>query len=348
MTAAGTPPRTRTTPMPTPDPRHDPRMNKAGTGVWQPGGAGAHDPDDEFGGTLMGNLLPDEDELDGTLMGNLLPEEEDEIVGEVVPASPPPPRLAPPPPTADPPPPPAPQPRSTPPPPAARQAEPFRPTARPPVATLTVFDDGQTEGEVVRVRGDRFRIGREEGEWLVPHDPQVAPVHAEVVRARAGDGYEWVLRDLSAADPGGMFVRVSRTLLTPGSVVQIGRTVYRLIGPDPDRTEPGGSAPPEAADPLRLVDAATGETVLTLPASPGGEYWVGHDPRCDVRPAGDPFIEARHARIFADPKGRWVVQHNKTLNGLWVRVREVAVRDMCTFQLGEQRFRLKCDPRAGG
>jgi hypothetical protein len=33
---------------------------------------------------------------------------------------------------------------------AVRSAVPFRPTARPPVAVLTVFDDGKTDGEIIR------------------------------------------------------------------------------------------------------------------------------------------------------------------------------------------------------
>jgi hypothetical protein len=34
----------------------------------------------------------------------------------------------------------------------ARTAVPFRPTVRPPVAVLTVFDDGKTDGEMIRIR----------------------------------------------------------------------------------------------------------------------------------------------------------------------------------------------------
>src|SRR5438105_9792675 len=50
----------------------------------------------------------------------------------------------------------------------------FRPTLRPPICTLTILDDGKSEGEIVRVRGNRFVIGRTEGDFLLPHDEQVS------------------------------------------------------------------------------------------------------------------------------------------------------------------------------
>src|SRR4051794_3574998 len=51
-----------------------------------------------------------------------------------------------------------------------RSASPFRPTVRPPVPILTVFDDGKTDGEVIRVRGPKFTIGRTEGDLRFPMD----------------------------------------------------------------------------------------------------------------------------------------------------------------------------------
>jgi hypothetical protein len=41
-----------------------------------------------------------------------------------------------------------------------RSATTFRPTVRPPVAMLMVFDDGKTDGELIRIRDHRFIIGR--------------------------------------------------------------------------------------------------------------------------------------------------------------------------------------------
>src|SRR5690242_19786653 len=60
--------------------------------------------------------------------------------------------------------PPAPEPApQRPPSPQVPAARPYRPTFRPPVALLTLCDDGERDGEVIRIRTDRFVIGRAEG-----------------------------------------------------------------------------------------------------------------------------------------------------------------------------------------
>lgn len=53
-------------------------------------------------------------------------------------------------------------------PPASTSA--YRPTQRPLIAILTVFDDGKSEGESLRLWTDRFVVGRSEGDFLLPHD----------------------------------------------------------------------------------------------------------------------------------------------------------------------------------
>src|SRR5262249_13197262 len=53
---------------------------------------------------------------------------------------------------------------------AGRAASPYRPMKRPPLALLTVYDDGKTEGEVIRIRGSRFVIGRTDGNLHIPFD----------------------------------------------------------------------------------------------------------------------------------------------------------------------------------
>ena len=47
------------------------------------------------------------------------------------------------------------------------------------MALLTVFDDGKTEGEDIRLRGNRFLIGRTEGDLQIPHDNLMSAKHAE-------------------------------------------------------------------------------------------------------------------------------------------------------------------------
>src|SRR6185437_9364261 len=79
-------------------------------------------------------------------------------------------------------------------------ASPYRPTQRPPLALLTVLDDGKTDGEVVRLRTDRFVIGRTEGDLLIPHDQQISARHLEITRQRVNEKYRWVVTDLQSSN----------------------------------------------------------------------------------------------------------------------------------------------------
>ena len=42
-----------------------------------------------------------------------------------------------------------------------------------------------------------------------------------------------------------------------------------------------------------------------------------------------------------NPRGGWHAEHNKTPNGLWLRMSQLTVESMAQFQIGEQRFQLK-------
>ena len=57
---------------------------------------------------------------------------------------------------------------------ARASAASYRPTLRPPMAVLTVFDDGKHEGEQIRLRGNRFIVGRTEGDLMIPHDGMIS------------------------------------------------------------------------------------------------------------------------------------------------------------------------------
>jgi hypothetical protein len=71
------------------------------------------------------------------------------------------------------------------------------------------------------------------------------------------------------------------------------------------------------------------------------EYWIGTDPGCPICRPDDTFCEPWHVRVYRNPKGGWSAEHNRTQNGLWLRVPQVTVESMIQFQIGEQRFRLK-------
>jgi hypothetical protein len=241
--------------------------------------------------------------------------------------------------------------QTAPPPPVARASNTYRPTARPPVALLTVFDDGRTDGEVIRIRDTKFVIGRTEGDLRVALDGRMSSRHVEITCQVVGGLARWVVTDLQSTH--GMFVRVSRTVLADRAEFLVGNGRYRFEAPGVD---PGATAAYMASDPGRgetqawdgpgpvrlpaLVELLGSEIgnrlVLTKP-----EYWIGADPSCAVARPDDPFCEPRHARVFRTPKGGWAAEHNKTLNGLWLRLPQVVAEPMVQFQIGEQRFLLR-------
>jgi pSer/pThr/pTyr-binding forkhead associated (FHA) protein len=242
-----------------------------------------------------------------------------------------------------------PAPKSAPPP---ANASPYRPTLRPPIAVLTVFDDGKNEGEVLRLRADRFVIGRTEGDFLLPHDALLSARHLEITRHKVGEQYRWVLTDLQTKN--GLFIRVSRIALADKAEFLIGKGRYRFDWPNgehggtvdylPDdasrgATSPHGADAAELKQPA-LVELAEGKILSRVPLT-NPEYWIGSDPACAIHRAGDPFVEPRHVRLYRHPNGAWQAQNNKTANGLWYRMPQLTVTDGCLFQIGEQRFRLK-------
>lgn len=233
--------------------------------------------------------------------------------------------------------------------------KPYRPTQRPPIALLTILDDGKGEGEVIRLRADRFVIGRSEGDLLIAHDQQISGRHVEITRQRSGDKYRWVVTDLQSSN--GLFIRVSRTILADKAEFLAGMGRYRFEAPCSNLPETVDHLPADAArgstNPLG-VDAATltqpalvemiGGKVLSRLPLVKPEYWIGSDPSCSICRSGDPFIAAKHVRLYCEGNGSWHAQNNKTANGLWFKVPQVTVTDGCSFQIGEQRFRLN----AGG
>jgi pSer/pThr/pTyr-binding forkhead associated (FHA) protein len=230
-----------------------------------------------------------------------------------------------------------------------RTAAPFQPTFRPPVATLVVFDDGKTDGETLRLRDDRFVIGRSEGDLLLPHDGLVSARHLEITRQRAGDGWSWTVMDLDTTN--GLFVRISRTILVDSAEILVGRGRYIFEASAVPATEPlntlpqqaGASTRPWGAEakgvrPAVLVEMVADEAAARFPLV-GSEYWIGTDPSCTICRADDPFVEPRHVRLARAPGG-WEARNNKSPNGLWLRVGQINVDGVCLFQIGEQRFRL--------
>lgn len=233
--------------------------------------------------------------------------------------------------------------------PAAPAAQPFRPTQRPPVAFLTVCDDGKADGEIVRLRGARFVIGRAEGDLVIAHDEMMSTRHVEIARQQTGGQWRWVVTDLQSTN--GLYVRASRVALTDGAEFLVGRGRYRFESSLPAGATVdfvpevptnatvgwGGPLPQPSAVLTELVPHGIG---ARLPLT-GTEYWIGTDPNCAIGRAGDPFTDARHVRLHRDARGSWHAENNKSANGLWLRVPQIVAESGCLFQIGEQRFRLQ-------
>jgi pSer/pThr/pTyr-binding forkhead associated (FHA) protein len=232
--------------------------------------------------------------------------------------------------------------------------EPFRPVDRPSMAVLTVLDDGDETGEQVRVRAATFVIGRVDGDLVIPHDPGISGRHAELSRRNEGGKFRWYLRDFQSTN--GTFARASQVVLHHGQEVLIGRTRLRFEAGTPAGPEPAGGAGGSAVASTRKWQApappgpATAARPVLVELTPEGEgrrfpvtepeSWIGRDPAGRVV-LNDPTVDHRHARVFRDPKGRWVIANAGSVNGVWARVDEIALERGGQFQCGEQRFAIK-------
>jgi pSer/pThr/pTyr-binding forkhead associated (FHA) protein len=229
-------------------------------------------------------------------------------------------------------------------------ATPFRPTDRPPMAVLTVMDDGDDTGEKVRIRASTFLIGRVDGDLVIPHDGGISARHAEIVRRAEGGQFRWYLRDLQSTN--GTFVRASVVNLNQGQEVLIGRGRY-MYDSGAKSAAPNDNEPPDETRKWNIpsakkLEAGLPALVELTPKGPGRrylltepEFWIGREPgRCNMV-LEDPTVDPRHARAFKDSKSRWVLENIKSLNGLWVRVQEIPLERGALFQCGEQRFLLK-------
>jgi hypothetical protein len=235
---------------------------------------------------------------------------------------------------------------------AARSASVYRPTARPPIPMLIIFDDGRMEGEVIRIREPRFVIGRTEGDLRFPLDGRMSSRHVEITHQYVGGMHRWVVTDLQSTH--GMFVRVSKTVLADKAEILVGNGRYRFDAPQPETATTAAFGPEDpnrgvtrgwddAPSPFRppalteLIGNEIGNRTLLVK----NEYWIGSDPSCPIGRPDDPFCEGRHVRLYRKPQGAWHAEHNKTLNGLWLRMSQITVDAMVHFQIGEQRFQIK-------
>lgn len=225
----------------------------------------------------------------------------------------------------------------------------FRPMNRPPMAVVCLLDDCKDTGEEFRVRGDRFVIGRSEGDAIVSHDSAMSGRHVELVRVFDNGRYRWYVADLDSTN--GTFARVGEAVLRHNQEILLGSRRYRFdFAPQ--------AAPPPTNTPERKATMAW-STITTLPSTearpslveltaqgegprltlPSDEVTLGTDARQSslVLPH-DALVGACHARLFRDKSARWVLKGLDRTNGIWVRIKRIELHSSAQFQIGEQRF----------
>ncbi len=230
----------------------------------------------------------------------------------------------------------------------------FRPSLRPPMAMLYVYDDDPTTHESIRIRGDSFVIGREEGDLSINHDQMVSTRHAEITREQKNGLYQWYLSDLGSMN--GTFARVSQVILADKMMLIIGSRRYRFDVPLREEEATSAPVPPKLVNPgdgtrhwkqlsedelgalfpSLVVVSATGDAERYTFCEK--EHWIGRDPANCSFVIDDPMVESRHAKIFKDEFGNWCMKPTKTTNGLWAQVHKVPLGRNAHFQCGEQRF----------
>ncbi len=204
--------------------------------------------------------------------------------------------------------------------PAVEDAAVFKPTRRPPMALLCYLDDGSEDGEWLRIRTDRFVIGRTEGDLRVPHDCLISPRHAEITRTLENGKHVWHLTDLHSET--GTYVAVPERPLKHAVEMWLGSRRYRFEQND-------GSATPVLAE-----IGGERRIVLDPPAVDFGRAMVPVDP-CLGKP---------HARFEVGNDGKWKVVNLGSRNGIWIRTDRVRFVANCRFQIGEQRFYVEVVP----
>ena len=232
----------------------------------------------------------------------------------------------------------------------AKPAKLYRPTVRPPVALLTIYDDGSLNGEAIRVRQEQFIIGRSEGDLQLTFDELLSSRHFAISRQLVKGNWRWVVTDLQSKN--GVFFRVSRAPLAHNSEVLIGKGCYRFQfnqNNGPDTADWSGGKPagtralaanqnPGVATLTEVVHGAMGQrTALTKDA-----YLVGSSTSCDIVRVDDPFAEPIHAQLARSENGTWVMHNQNARNGVWIRLPQISIgrNSKCEFQAGEQRFKL--------
>lgn len=226
----------------------------------------------------------------------------------------------------------------------------FAPRRRPWYPQLIIVDDHSADsGELVRLRKDTFTLGRSGCDLSFPAEGLMSGTHAKVsLQEISTNHWDWVLEDLASRN--GVFVRQNEFQLRPGNEFLIGGTKVIVHG---DRQLTRKSEEPipfyaaYEADAAQIRNRSELEicpylfsqeaTILPLPAK---RMQLGRNGEGAISLAVDPFVEPLHALIQKTDSLSWKIVDQKSLNGIWVRIRRAVLSQTTSFILGEQRFRF--------
>lgn len=222
----------------------------------------------------------------------------------------------------------------------------FRPSLRPPVPVLTVLDDGSLEeGEDIRLRRERFSIGRTSGDVQLPNDPSISGAHAEIRRTEWKGGFQWHLNDLESVN--GTFVRCVRAVLHENAILILGARRFRLRNPLKPKSVPTVGHQTNLMDGMHIPETVW-PVLAEASTKPGAMAFSLRSDRLLIGRAGggadiqldDPLLANRHAELKRLRDGTWMISAETTRNGIWVSVTAVGLTPFCFFRCGEQRFRF--------
>ncbi|MEO0528934.1 MAG: FHA domain-containing protein [Planctomycetota bacterium] len=198
----------------------------------------------------------------------------------------------------------------------------FRPSRRPPMAVLRVYDDDQNGFEGVRIRQTPFVIGRQDGDLVVGHERQMSRRHARIDRVQEGETWRWYLGDLRSTN--GTFVRTRQAELRDGVEVLMAGELVRFLEPASGQPVLERVAPSEEPERVKLTP---------------GSHLIGSDTAaCLPFLRESPFLDPKHLRI-EQVGGRWQVIDLESTNHLWVSItKRTELTAGSLFQIGEQRF----------
>jgi len=245
-----------------------------------------------------------------------------------------------------------------------RKAEAFRPCRRPPLAKLTIFDDGIKEGEVIRLRADEYLIGREQSDVKIVHDAMIDSPHLKIRREAHGQSYRWTIADLDSRF--GLWMRVRKIELRSTTEFLVGRGRYRFraaseessaslsnfdariirgsfFGQSLDTNLNGFSSIYPTLESLEY-SSESDETIINKVFLIDDDYWIGRDATCALRSSSDTFLMPKHVHVFREGQ-KWFAETLPGPNGMWIKTMRIVVDHSSSFQIGEQRFRLICEWR---